>query len=596
MSGSGRRFAARTFGAGLAAACLGWVASDVVGAWGSAGLMAGGAVVAAGCVWLRLRPARGSNAVIGRWNRRTRRHQGTASRWDLLRTSSSWAMRRQAHVLRPSLAGLSRMQRWRSPVISYAVPLCKVGRATVWTSGQESTLRIGIPGTGKTAELACRVLDAPGGVVVTSTAADLYELTAPVRRNAGPVEVFNPGGLGGIDSTLRWSPLAGCTDPVVAARRANDLMGPPSESAEGERWAVQGRRVLAVLLHAAALGGHRLADVHAWVSNPDAARAEILQALTGSPQAAEMVQAAQQAIGMTPRTRDGVLLTIVPALAWVTQPAAAACGDPVVGVPQFAVARLVDERGSLFLLGDDDGTVAPLVGALTAEIAWQARALAATRPGGRLDPGLTLALDEIALVCPTPLDRWMSELRKRNVVIHAACQGIGQLRQRWGTDGASMIINSAAAVMLFGGCKDDRDLALFANLIGERDEVVVTRDSSGAVTSTSTRRVPVISPAMLAALPNHQVLLVRRGMPVAVARTPIAWRRKDVRRANRKPITPKESPCSTTPPPQTATPKASATARPHTAARSTPTTTACSATATTAAGSRTAAPQRLTKS
>lgn len=536
MSG-GRRFAARTFAAGLGVAALGWVGSDVAGPWLSAGLMAAGVCLSAVCVWLRLRPAGGSNKAIVRWDRRTRRHAGTASRWDLLRTSSKWAMRRQAGVLRPSLAGLSWLDRWRAPVISYATPLCRVGRWTVWTSGQESTLRIGIPGTGKTAELACRVIDAPGGVVVTSTAADLYQLTAKLRARRGPVQVFNPASIGGLPSTLRWSPLAGCEDPAAAGRRACDLMGPPSESAEGERWAVQGRQVLAVLLHAAALRDYRLSDVHAWVSNPDAARAVILEALQASPRRREMVRAAEQALTLTARTRDGVMLTIVPALAWVTQPAAAACGDPDPADALFEVADLVDRGGALYLLGDDDGAVAPLVGALTAEIAYQARAVAASRPGGRLDPGLTLALDEIALVCPTPLDRWMSELRKRSIVIHAACQGMGQLRQRWGRDGASMILNSAPVVMLFGGCKDPADLEVFTTLIGERPDLARTWDAHGKVTSSTTRMVPVIPPAMLAALPNHRVLLVRRGMPVAVAKTPIAWRRKDVRHANRKPST-----------------------------------------------------------
>lgn len=537
MTAGGRRFAARTFGAGLAVAALGWAVQDPAGFWLSSGLMAGGGALSAGCVWRWLRPAGGSNKAIGKWDRRTRRHKGTASRWDLLRTSSAWAMRRQAAVLRPSLKDVSWVARMRTPVISYATPLCRVGRQTVWTSGQESTLRIGIPGTGKTAELACRVLDAPGGVVVTSTATDLYQLTAPLRAKRGPVQVFNPGSLGGVASTLRWSPLSGCADPVVAARRANDLMGPTSESAEGARWEEQGRRVLAVLLHAAALGGHRLADVHAWIADPDRGRAEIMPALERSPRAAEMLRAAQQAIGVTPRTRDGVMLAIAPALAWVTQPAAAGCGDPAPSEAAFSVTDLTDRAGALYLLGDDDGVVAPLTGALTAEITWQARALAASRLDGRLDPGLTLALDEIALVCPTPLDRWMSELRKRSIVIHAACQGIGQLRQRWGVNGASMIINSASVVMLYGGCKDPQDLALFATLIGDRDEISHTWDADGNVTSTTTRRVPVIPPAMLAALPNHQVLLVRRGMPVALAETPIAWRRKDVRRASKKPST-----------------------------------------------------------
>ena len=443
-------------------------------------------------------------------------------------------MRRKAAVIRPSLRGVRWWRLYRVPVRTFAVPLCRAGWQTVWTSGEESTLRVGIPGTGKTAELGCRVIDAPGGVVVTSTATDLYELTATLRARRGPVHVFNPAGLGGVGSTLRWSPLAGCTDPATAARRATDLMGPAGDpGSEGERWAVQGRRVLAVLLHAAALGGYRMRDLSAWIAqpdNPDLA-GQIMSALADSPQPFEQRRAAEQALGMNPRTRDGVLLPIAQALAWVTQPAAATVGDPDPEAATFTTADLTDRAGALYLLGDDDGTVGPLVAALTAEVAYQARATAASRPGGRLDPGLTFVLDEAALVCATPLDRWMAELRKRSIVIHAACQGLGQLRQRWGDDGASMIVNSAAAVLVYGGCKDPHDLALFGQLSGERDEPVHTRDADGRIVSTTTRRVPVIAPAMLAGLANFRALLVRRGMPPALVRTPIAWKRRDVKRA-----------------------------------------------------------------
>jgi type IV secretion system protein VirD4 len=535
MSSPGRRFRPRLFATGLAAACVGWRMASAGAVAGAVlcgvALAVAGLVLAAGLVWLRLRPRSGSNRAIGRWDRQSRRNHGTASWWHIVRTSSAWAMRRRAAVIRPSLRGESWWRRWRAPVRSIATPLCRAGLQKVWTSHEESTVRVGSPGTGKTAELACRVVDAPGGVVVTSTAADLYELTALLRRGRGPVWVFNPGGLGAVASTLRWQPLSGCTDPDTASRRATDLMGPPCESAEGERWDVHGRRVLAVLLHAAALGGYRMRDVGAWVAAPDKARAQVLAALVTSPRAAEMRRAAEHAIDTTPRTRDGVMLAIAPALAWVTRPAAAAAGDPDDGDGLFDVTDLTDRAGALYLLGDDDGTVAPLVGALVAEIAHQARALASVRPGGRLDPALMLALDEVTLVCPTPLDRWMADLRKRSIVVHAACQGLGQLRQRWGRDGASTILSSAAAVLLFGGCKDPDDLDLFMRLAGQREETTPTRDAGGRVTSTAPERVPVVPAAMLAGLPNHRALLVRRGMPVALVRTPVAWRRRDVRRA-----------------------------------------------------------------
>src|SRR5262245_60452022 len=103
MSGQ-RRFHLRTFSAGLVAAAVGWVlASSAATAVVGLVVAVGGLATAGACVWLRVRPQAGSNAVIGRWDRRTRRHHGTASRWDIWRTSSGWAMRRRAGVVRPSL-------------------------------------------------------------------------------------------------------------------------------------------------------------------------------------------------------------------------------------------------------------------------------------------------------------------------------------------------------------------------------------------------------------------------------------------------------------------------------------------------------------
>ncbi|RSM59467.1 type IV secretion system protein VirD4 [Actinoplanes sp. ATCC 53533] len=541
----------RTTGAGLVLTAAGWLLAGHPGhRLHGAGLILAGLTIVAGPLWWQAR-ATGSAGLIGRWDRHARRNAGTASRFDIWRTSSGWAMRRKAAVIRPSLAGLSWWRRWRAPLRTFAVPLAKAGRQTVWTSGEESTLRIGIPGTGKTAELANRVIDAPGGVVITSTATDLFDLTAPLRRKAGPVQVFNPGGLGGLTSSLRWSPLSGCTDPATAARRATDLIGPiDGQGAEGARWAAQARRVLAVWLHAAALGDYRMAEVQAWCADPDTAREAILTALKTSPQAAAMRQAAAQSIDMSARTRDGVMLAMAPALAWTTLPSAAQVGDPEPDAAVFTVAELTDHRGALYLLGDDDGTVGPLVAALVAEIAYQARRTAAARPGGRLDPGLTLALDEVALVCPTPLDKWMAELRKRSIVIHAACQGLGQLRERWGKDGASMILNSAAAVLVYGGCKDAEDLRAFADLAGDREETTDTRDADGRITSSSTRRVPVIAPAMLAGLPNFQAMLIRRGMRVALVRTPIVWKRRDLRRAAKPATTRPAKPVRRKPSPQ----------------------------------------------
>ena len=153
--------------------------------------------------------------------------------------------------------------------------LCRVGLLRVWISVEDVLVVFGGPRTGKTQYLAGRIIDAPGAVLVTSTRTDLYETTAPLRSGAGPVYVFNAVGLAGLASTITFDPLTGCADPVTAAERAADMLAAATTarrggSGEREFWDAQARRVLAALLHAAALGGASMRDVHAWVSDPDA--------------------------------------------------------------------------------------------------------------------------------------------------------------------------------------------------------------------------------------------------------------------------------------------------------------------------------------
>ena len=89
------------------------------------------------------------------------------------------------------------------------------------------------------------------------------------------------------------------------------------------------------------------------------------------------------------------------------------------------------------MLGADDGNVAPLVASLTGHIAREARRLASLQPAGRLDPPLTLALDEAALICPVPLDSWTADMGgrgdhhpHRSPVEGAASAALGSERRR----------------------------------------------------------------------------------------------------------------------------------------------------------------------
>jgi hypothetical protein len=472
-----------------------------------------------------------STGVVTRWAARGQRHHGLASPWAILRVASSFAVRQRAAVLRPSLRAVGFPTRLLVSTRQLATPLARVGWLRVWSPIEDVTLRLGGPRTGKTGELACRILDAPGPVIATSTRTDLIELTAACRSRQGPVHVFNPSGIAGMACTITFDPLSGCADPATATARAADLLAATSAPGHGgdrEFWTAQARRVLAALLHAAALGNASMRDVLAWVADPDAAAAQIHRLLRRSPQPAYESDAGQF-LSTNERTRSSICSTIMPALGWLTDATAAAAADN----GDFDVAQLLEDRGTVYMLGAEDAQTAPLVTALTGHIAREARRLAATQPGGRLDPPLTLALDEAALICPIPLDNWTADMGGRNVTIHIAAQSRAQLRQRWGDTGAAAILNNAATLLIFGGSRDPDDLAAYSTLTGERYEHTPTWDDDGALTSLSQHRVPVLTPAQIAQLPARHVVIIRRGMAPAVGTVQMAWQRRQVRAAHR---------------------------------------------------------------
>ncbi|WP_158634444.1 type IV secretory system conjugative DNA transfer family protein [Amycolatopsis sp. WAC 01375] len=513
---------------GLSVWFAGWVPEETPGykvwPWG---LLIGGPVLAV-AAFVGLRGRNGSAGLIGKWSRRSRRNGGVASRWQIWRVASKSAMRRKAKVLKPSLRKSPWWTRRRVPVTGFATAVARVGFQRIWSPVEDVTLRLGGPRSGKTGELACRILDAPGAVIATSTRTDLIELTAQLREQHGPVFVFNPSGLGKLDSTIAFDPLAGCANPVTATYRASDLL-PDGGSDEREHWVSQARRALAALMHAAALGGLDMVDVQSWVADPDGSADEVLRLLRRSPEPA-FETTARQFLSTNDRTRSSITTTIMPALGWLIDPTARAAATGGA----FDVAELLDKRGTVYMLGAEEGHTAPLVAALTAHIAREARRIASESAGGRLDPALTMVLDEAALICPVPLDNWTSDMGGRNVTIHIGAQSRAQLRKRWGDTGCAAILTNSSTLLVLANQKDPDDLQAYSLLTSDRHEMVATEDNDGHVTGRTPQRVPVLSPGQISQLPELHAVIVRRGMPAAIGRLQMAWKRRDVKAIERR--------------------------------------------------------------
>lgn len=467
--------------------------------------------------------------VISRWGEASRRKSGVASTRDVWRAASWYTLRRKARALRPTLTrGLGRIERARISLAELGAPIARAGLLRVWSAIEDVVLVFGGPRTGKTGWLGGRVIDAPGACLVTSTRTDLHDITATVRAQHGPVLVFNAAGVGGRPSTVTFDPLMGCTDPVTAVERATDLLAASSGDDDGDRayWNSQARRVLAALMHAACLGQLTMSDVAGWVADPTGSERQVMKLLRSSPVPAYATDVAQF-ISTNDRTRSSITSTMMPAFGWLTSPSARAAAEPGASLD---VERVLADHSTIYLLGAKDSHSAPLVAALTGYIAREARRIAAYQPGGRLDPPLTLVLDEAALLAP-PLEDWTADMGGRNVTIYAAFQSRAQLLARWSQAQAAEILNNAATIMLFGNINDKDDLEFWSARAGDRDEPVLVTDAHGAVKTRSTRKTPVISPAQLANLNDQRVVVFRRGMPPVVGRARMVWDRRDLRAA-----------------------------------------------------------------
>jgi type IV secretory pathway TraG/TraD family ATPase VirD4 len=485
-------------------------------------------VVLVATAGFKLRSRSSSRGLLRRLGRAGRVTDGLASGWDVHRVSSARVLRKKARVIRPSLAEVPAWKRRFVSLAELGATVATVGGVKVRSSAEDHTAWFAGPRAGKTGALMGILLDAPGAVIATSTKTDILDVTRGQRAKRGPVWVFDPDGLTDDGSTITFDPLTGCTDPGVVMDRASDLLdGVGAKSDDAEHWLNLARQALTALLHAAALGGYTMADVQRWIAHPDdRAKGDVLYELRAA-NATGFEQQATQFFTNNERTRSSISTTIMPALSWLSVPSAAAAAAPG-GVP-FDVARLLAETGTVYLLGADDKKTAPLVTALTAHIARQAKRIAVKTPGRRLDPQLTMVLDEAALICLIPLDKWTGDFGSRGITLHISAQSRAQLRDRFGEAAAGALMTNVTTKVLLAGTADDDDLQFWSTLCGERLEQVTTRDRTTGGVSISDRRVPVLTPGQVAQLRAGQALIITRGMPPAIGRVKMAWTRRDLR-------------------------------------------------------------------
>src|SRR6266567_3794097 len=394
------------------------------------------------------------------------------------------------------------------------------------------------PRGGKTGWLARVILHYPGPVLSTTTKHDVFELTSGIRARRGPVHVFNPQLVGGVPSTFRWDPLEGCQDPAVAIRRADAFAHSVSQKGveDSTFWAAKASDYLRAYFHAAAIAGFDLRHVARWVSGTRQDEPEDILA-TAAGAAQHMAAQLAEMRGEANKTISIVRMTMSRALAFLADPALAACVLPAPG-QGLDIEAFLHEAGTLYLIAEtrgEDAPVAPLFACLAAEVHYTAAMAGSRMPGGRLDPPLLMALDEVTQICPVPVPSWLADSGGKGIQIITVAHGEAQLRGRWGANGARVIMDTSGAKIWLPGIPDPATLDAASRLCGttamkETRSILRTDD---ATQRDFYARHPVMTPEMIRQLPDRYALIIRGGMSPAVARLPMAWKDPAYKNARR---------------------------------------------------------------
>jgi type IV secretory pathway TraG/TraD family ATPase VirD4 len=403
-------------------------------------------------------------------------------------------------------------------------------------SVEDSMVILGPPRAGKGLHLVIpMILDAPGAVLTTSTRPDNLTVTLAARSRRGPVAVFDPQGLApGISSATRWSPIRGCQDPHIAMVRAKALTANTAGgTTDSTFWQASAEQAVRCLLHAAALSGATSADVYRWSLSAVQAREAVLILATHPRAAPSWHQALDALISADPRQRDSVWAMVTIAFSALADPKVLDAVSPRAG-EAFDPETFLRRNGTVYLLGTSTGVsaTAGLVGAFVEDVVEAARRVAARSPASRLDPPLSLILDEAANYPLPSLPSLMSDGGGSGLSTVVVLQSLAQARAVWGEHATSAIWDAAIVKIILGGGSNAKDLEDLSKLIGQRDQHT-TSSSRGPdgrrSTSTTTTKVPVLEPAALRTLPfGTAVLLMKSAPPIDLSLQP--WTsRKDTK-------------------------------------------------------------------
>lgn len=251
------------------------------------------------------------------------------------------------------------------------------------------------------------IQDAEGPALVVTSDPTVWAETKDARAKLGPVLIHDPGHLCDTPARLHWSPTAGCEHPDTAAVRAAALLAPVRPQARIDAAVADtAQTLLQCWLHAAAVDGRPFRQVARWASGAGAH--EPVRLLRTHPKAASgLAGLLESALTAYPERREVAQELNVRAFSALSSVHIRDACTPNRS-DSAALESFAREGGTLYLVGEpieDPRTrpgAMPLLTALASHVVEHGRRMAARSSDGRLDPPMTLVLDDVAAVAPLP--------------------------------------------------------------------------------------------------------------------------------------------------------------------------------------------------
>lgn len=380
---------------------------------------------------------------------------------------------------------------------------------------QDSVAIVGPPRSGKsTGILIPQLAMWDGSAVSTSIKPDVLSATLRrrerlARRHGGRVYVYAPTSNGTVCGfePMRWSPVAGCEDPVTCQVRVKSLVyaaGAGAGTSDATHWRDGACAILRGLFGASAVHPTRPCDLRVvieWLNDAETAEpAGILRNF--AEQGGEDRAQALEGIGATEWKERSSMFS-------AARMALSGLANPLVLQRSYGSAFDVDEFlstcSTLYVVSPtthQEG-IAPLISALIESITSRAYELDHV---GALPNRLLLSLDEVCNIAPLPtLPAIVSQGGGQGCNAAWAAQSFAQLRARYGKDGAGAIWSAANARIVLGGIGDSADLEEIARMCGGHPE---HNPMPGIISQGRRRGRPPVSARMLREIPDRTALLM----------------------------------------------------------------------------------------